>query len=84
MADETTNLSVPASTWTLAAAGAGVFLLTGSDNWEYAYATAAPAAAFVGHFIYAQTNEVVSPTAGQSVYVRSPRAMRLAVTPAVE
>lgn len=84
MADETTNLSVPPGAWTLAATGQGVFLLTGSDNWEYAYATAAPAASFIGHFIYAQTNEPVAPTAGQNVYVRSPRALRLAITPAVE
>lgn len=82
MADETINIDVPPATWTSVASLPGAYLLTGNDNWQYAYATSEPAEGFLGHHVYAQVNEQVVPTDGQAVWVYAHRPMRLAVTSA--
>jgi hypothetical protein len=88
MPDNTTNVAVPAGTWTEAVAGPETegkieALLTGSDNFEYAYAPSdtPPSSGFLGHFAFAKRNEPVVVLADQSVFVfNATRAMNLAVT----
>jgi hypothetical protein len=88
MPDNTTNVAVPAGAWTEAVTGPESegsieALLTGSDNFEYAYAPTEtpPASGFVGHFVYAQRNEPVVVLADQSVFVfNAHRPLKLAVT----
>lgn len=82
---DTTNVAVPAATWTKVADGPTQAQMTGSDNFEYLYAPTVtpPGASMRGHFVFAARQEIAAPLAEQSVYVMNPtRAFTLALTEA--
>lgn len=65
----TANQTVPAGVWTLVASGPAEALITGSDNFEYAWAASPPAVGFFGHKRFAGVDLVAPIFEGENLYV---------------
>lgn len=66
--------------WQELLTGAGQWLVTGNDNYDYAWSAAAPDATIPGHFRLARQDLVAAVLAGERFWVRALRPMRLTVT----
>lgn len=82
MPDPTDYVDVPAGAWTRAAEGPCEALITGNDNFEFAYAETQPSSSdSFGHHRFAHADLVVTLPEDMSVWAfNALRPMRLAVT----
>lgn len=80
MADSFAASITTTGQWQELLSGTGKWLVTGNDNYDYAWSAAPPAEAIPGHFRLARQDLVVVVLEGEKFWVRALRPMRLTVT----